>query len=1168
MGALLAALLLSFTAHALAVPAAPAAPATPTRWSRLTEPVFQTLARSQGLPNDVVYSVAQDAQGFLWIGTVSGLARWDGYAARLYRSGPPAAGLLPDGWIQVLQQDAAGRLWVGTSGGGLARYDAALDRFDTVGAGPRGLSHVNVHALLDDGSGRLWVGTDGGLDRIDARTLQVTPQASAGAALAGLPRTRVLSLLRDGEGRLWVGTELGLFRQSAPGAPAHGGAAAFERVPLAADVQPAVQALQQDSRGRVWIGTQQHGAFVWGAGQPSARALQLTPWQGTPLQDEHVTSISEVRPGVVWLATLGQGVVEIQLGGDSSAQDPSDSPAALLGAGWDARRIRHTPASPGSLADNTVRSLFRDRAGLLWLATDRGISRHDPTQTAVMTMFGLDASAASRAGAEISWILPTADGRLWLGTHKQGVVIVDPAGGAAQALRPDATQSLSALPQDIVLAIVEGLAQEKYIATKRGLYRASADGRQLQRLPLAGRDPAASTWALWRDGETLWIGGGTDGLWSLDLRSGRSQRRSSPGGEVAAADTAAWQLSEDRVTVIAAAPQGTLWVGTRNGLNRVDPQRGVLSRWLPERDNPQALAGGFITAVHTDRAGRLWVGTFGAGLSLIERPLEQPLRVRRLSAAEPGAGRPGAAEPRAGRAGAAEGLPDDNVNALLEDAQGRVWASTDSGLALIDPATLSVRALRASDGVMFPIYWTGAAARTAQGELLFGGAGGMTVVRPEAVSDWRYTPPVVVTALQVGGQPRPPQALQAGQRLDIAPEANSLIVEFAALDYSDPARLRYATMLQGVDRDWVETDAQHRLVSHAKLPPGDYTLLLRATNRHGLWTDKPLQLPLRVLPAWYQTWWARVGGVLAVLLLGALTLQLRTRRLRQQQAWLERRVDERTAQLREVTQRLAEKSTALERKSMALEQASLTDPLTGLHNRRYLTGRLATPGAGDAGFAMLLIDIDHFKLINDSRGHAVGDAALVAVAQRLQQQLRPGDHLVRWGGEEFLLVAHGIAARGAAALAERLRRCIHAPVALSGHASHDTAQHDIRQDDSALLTMTVSIGFACLPFEPEPPGDRVAPPDADKAAASAATQAGGAALLSWEDALALADLALYAAKRSSRNCWMGLAAGPQLRGEGLVQRALADPQACVAQGELELISQGDAGAMVSALRGH
>ena len=166
--------------------------------------------------------------------------------------------------------------------------------------------------------------------------------------------------------------------------------------------------------------------------------------------------------------------------------------AAVLPIDW--RRYRRS--LPGGVVPEMLRGLLSD--------AKRPRPAPDVKDRAELAAF------LARTAAEVSWILPTEDGRLWLGTHKQGVVIVDPAGGPSQQLRPDARRPEAALPQDIVLCIVEGPRREKYIATKRGLYRAGADGRQVERLALAGRDPAASTWALWRQGETLWIGGGTE----------------------------------------------------------------------------------------------------------------------------------------------------------------------------------------------------------------------------------------------------------------------------------------------------------------------------------------------------------------------------------------------------------------------------------------------------------------------------------------------------------------------------------------------------------------------------------------------------------------------------------------------------------------------------------
>ena len=161
-----------------------------------------------------------------------------------------------------------------------------------------------------------------------------------------------------------------------------------------------------------------------------------------------------------------------------------------------------------------------------------------------------------------------------------------------------------------------------------------------------------------------------------------------------------------------------------------------------------------------------------------------------------------------------------------------IWTSTDNGLAVIDPDTLAVRALRRAEGVSFATYWTGSAARTERGELMFGALGGMTIVRPERLHPSSYRPPVVLTEVQVGGRTLQAGRFARGQEpLVVPPDANSLTVEFAAVDYSGPERIRYAYRLEGFDSDWIETDATRRLAAYTNLPPGNYRLHLRGSNR-------------------------------------------------------------------------------------------------------------------------------------------------------------------------------------------------------------------------------------------------------------------------------------------------------------------------------------------------
>jgi diguanylate cyclase (GGDEF)-like protein len=211
----------------------------------------------------------------------------------------------------------------------------------------------------------------------------------------------------------------------------------------------------------------------------------------------------------------------------------------------------------------------------------------------------------------------------------------------------------------------------------------------------------------------------------------------------------------------------------------------------------------------------------------------------------------------------------------------------------------------------------------------------------------------------------------------------------------------------------------------------------------------------------------------------------------------------------------------LKRAHSAMRDMSLRDPLTGLHNRRYLVhritedlaqvrrlhanaARVAEPApASNADAVFMMIDVDHFKSVNDVHGHAAGDAVLRQLAALLLQELRESDTLVRWGGEEFLVLARQASSGDAHALAERVRTRI--------------AAHRFDLPDGSILRKTCSIGFACYPFHASP---QAAP--------------------GWEDVVSLADQCLYAAKASGRDMWVGIVPGAAQPGLALDARLGVD----------------------------
>ena len=990
-----------------------------TRWTGFADPLFTHHTDAEIASGT---AIAQDGNDFLWVATQNGLARWDGYHFRQYTADLQTPGALPDGFILALYVDDRGRLWVGTSAGGLARYDAERDAF-IVTSSSSGLSDPAVSAIAGDGSGGLWIGTGVGLDHMDAQGV-VQRAATDPAHTYRLPEGSVNAILTDHDGSLWVGTSHGLWRR------AQGTSAAFTFLPLGTEEEsaPTVTQLFRDSANRIWVGTRTHGAFLIEAGNP--RAVRESGPSST-LESDRVTSITEALPGEIWLGTYGGGIVVVD------AQSGST------------HRIRHYADTPLSLYDNFVYALYRDRSGLMWVSTIAATSQHDPRQMGgAVTLFGATGRPDGISGKKVFVVSPMPDGHVWLGVNG-AIDIVDPVLGRVGQIVTDPAHPESALPKGRAQAIAIAASGDVYIATQQGLYRSDRAGQHVARVNVPDRSPTAAIRELCFVGDVLWLGGDLDGLWAVDLHT--------PDKPVVRLHEAGTQLGDARIASIDRGAGNTLWVGTRKSLARVDTISGEIERVPVDASDPSQLPGGFVSSTLTDRRGRLWVASFGAGVQVLER-------------------RDAAGRWHFRRFGLREGLPHLGVDKLLEDAHGDIWAATDDGVAVIDGNSFAIRALQLPEGVGVRTFFTSAGAVTSADEILFGGEGGLVVVRPDRVTRWEFTPPVVVTDVRAGKSPLPGGRFNLARgsptALEIAPHDHRLRVEFSALDYSAPGRNRYAYRLQGFDTGWIATEPSSRVASYTNLPPGDYTLQLRGSNRNGVWS-RTLEMPVRVLPLWYQTLWFRATMALLVLGLVAALVQARTAYLRRRHRELQGLVNERTAELEQRSQQLRESQ-------LQLERIAYVDPLTGLSNRRLFEGDLrhgvAMVARNGGVLTLLLIDLDGFKQINDQLGHDAGDALLVETALRLTRSVRETDRVARLGGDEFAIVLTGTGELLAVEIiCHRILAAIAAPVTYKG----------------ATLQVSASIGSVQCPSQG----------------------------MTTEVLYKAADVALYEAKRSGRNTW-------------------------------------------------
>lgn len=976
----------------LLLPWLAASPLAAARWTSLAATVFHNYGRDQGLPHPVPTALAQDRDGFIWIGTQGGLARWDGYRFHGYRADSAVPGSLPDDWIQTLHVDPTGRLWVGGGAGGLARYDAARDGFTRIAIGqPR--SRVHIGAIADDGRGGLWVGSDEGLHHLDTATGQVTTRA-------GLP---VRALLRDRTGALWLGTTRGLARRAA-------GSKRFVPVALVGETV-SITELHEDERGRVWIGTQRHGLQLVDRSGANPRRIGET----SPLSAGSVSSINQAGPHEIWVGLRGRGVVAV------------DTVSEQL------RLIQHDRTVANSLAHNDVWAMLRDQAGSMWVGSMGGLSYHPSGPAIISTVLAAQEQANGLTASDPFALLPTRDGRLWLGYIDGKVDILDPERGRVATLGP------GQLPPDVITSMAEAPDGSVYIGTRRGLYRADREARGARLVPLPGRpphDPASAV--AFADG-LLWVGGEESGQLTA-VALDQSNR-------VVFGPREAAGMADDGINTIFRGQGNDLWIGSRNGLYRIDLASRKIEHIAADPASPTGLPGRFVVAMLIDRQGRLWAGTFGGGLAVMT-------------------GRGPDGKPRFRRLTMAQGLPHNNVDSLQMDGSGTIWAGTDDGLARVDPTSLAIRALRQADGSALIDYYGGAGATSPTGEALFGAKGGFTIVRPGRLAPWTFQPPLVVTDLRIGGKPVPVALVNQGMPnapLTIAPGGNSLAVEFAALDFTAPERNRYAYRLEGYDDDWTETDANRRLAIYTNLPPGNYVLRLRGSNRAGVWSERELALPVKVKPAWYQRLWFKAALTLLAMLAVAGIVRWRTRYLRHRQLLLERQIAARTADLRAANERLG--------------QLAITDPLTGCANRRHFMAvaedLIEASRRDGSPLTLAVLDLDEFKKINDTHGHPAGDAVLSVAGITLLDHIGEEDLVGRIGGEEFAMLLPLTTLAEACERAETIRAAIE--------------RRRIPRDSLAIM-VTSSIGLAEL--QPDEALDQL---------------------------YARADAALYAAKAAGRN---------------------------------------------------
>ncbi|NNF04913.1 MAG: hypothetical protein HKN17_10655 [Rhodothermales bacterium] len=788
-------------------------------------PQFDRFSVEEGLSQSSVFALRQDSHGFLWVGTTGGLNRFDGTRFLTLGRAPLDTVRLSHDWIMALHEDAGRRLWIGTHGGGLNVLDlqtAEVRVYRADDGDPTSLPHDIVTDIVSTPEGTIWVSTYGGLARFDPDSARFDVWREESERAGSLPENNVLDLEVDSAGNLWLGTDLaGLYRFDAE-------SEIFERVELvrsgSAGPADVILTLYAEPGGTLWAGTAGRGLFRVDSESGDVRRFGSAD-PGSP--ESRILSITRDAAGALRIGTDGGGigVVDEETG-----------------------RIR---MSPESLTHDVVEALLVDRTGQLWVGTTGGgLNRerrfdHLGTRTTPAT-----------ASDHILALYEDRSGRLWIGSEG-GLDRIDLSTGERMHYH---TGSRPALASDRVMDIDPLLDGRLLLSTGGGLqvldpgsgivegWTATApvdEGLRDNRIITSA--PSVSTPG------RMWVGT-WNGLHAMDLSTGSfEQIRHDP------MDPAS--LSNNRIFALLEASDGTLWVGTMaGGLNRRRPDGSGFDRFAHAQGDSSSLSNDIVTLIHEGADGTIWVGTADG----LNRFLPGRQAFRRYTTAN--------------------GLPDNTIYGMTEDDAGRLWLSTNQGLAVLRPDDSAVFTFDVSDGLQSNEFNHGAVHRSDNGTMLFGGIAGVNRFHPDVVLPLTE-PPVELTALATARRTWNPLVLPALDRIEMRPEDGALSFEFAALDFRNPAGNTYEVMLEGEDNAPQLRTADQRFGSYARLDGGDYRLRIGAASSTGVWNHEGVTIDLSVVPPFWATTWFRLLAALAILMaFSAVGLMLHRRRMREIEA--------------------------------------------------------------------------------------------------------------------------------------------------------------------------------------------------------------------------------------------------------------------------------------------
>jgi len=810
-------------------------------------PQFRSLTVEDGLPSGMVNGIAQDRDGYVWMATKDGLARYDGLEFKIYRYAPGDASSLPGNAVLAVHVDAGNRIWVGIEGRGLSMLDVDRRAFRNVPLAAGKVAVEDIWAIASTPDGALWLGTFGnGLYRIgsDGKPRQFLPREGDASSL---PDANVLSLAVDDKGVLWVGTTSGL---------AHWTGSNFAKTDPAKLSSPVIFGISQDQDGSLWVGTEAGLEHRLADGQ-----WQRPEWR-SQLSDPGVYAVLNDADGMRWIVTR-RGLDRLRDG-----------------------KVMSVRAGVGFLA------AIADHEGGLWFASSSiGVMRLPAGWRHFSVLQGQPGQPDALANVVIKGMAPGRSGQVWLVGGNGAVDRFDPGTGRVEHVLGEA----DGLPVPRLSSVFEDHAGNVWIGYLHGLARYEPKTRRLAHWRTgSGEHPTLMgplKHIVESDDRVVWVASEGGGLQGRDA-DGKVLHEIKPG------DGRGMRFADPNQ--LFRGPDGNLWLAGGEGLLRWDDDELRL-RPVPGAPDERVYGAVFLPP------DTFWLSRLGV-LEAYRWNGHSLAPFRRIDSTQ--------------------GLPAVEAGGLAVDRSGALWLTSTRGLIRYDPVGDRLRVYGVRDGLPSQEFEQRPPLMRADGIGIAASRKGLVLFTPERMRSATVTPRLLIESLRLR-RGEDDVDLPVGKPLLLLPGDRDLRVTARLLSFDDAKAHRYRFRLNGFDPDWVEIGAQGQRV-FSTLPAGRYQLEVIAANAEGLWSPREM-LDLQVQPPWWRTPWARILGLLLLLVMAAALAMLYRQRLKSRHQ----------AERREEQRAQAEQNSLAKSRFLATLGHEIRTPMTGVLGMAELL--LSTP---------------------------------------------------------------------------------------------------------------------------------------------------------------------------------------------------------------------------------